>query len=229
MKETIRIVVVDDKSSNRQSIIERVNNIPKLEILFEADNGNSFLNKLRKTPSKELPSIVLMDLDMPIMNGIEAIQLSKKEFPDIKYLVMTIFDDDDKIFEAIIAGANGYLLKEESADVICKSIDEILSYGGAPMSPRIARKALNLLINKNQVKEIPAEPEDEYQLSKREMDILRLLVDGLDYKVVANQLFISPHTVRKHIANIYEKLHVCNKVDAVKIALKKGWFSSFSR
>ena len=84
------------------------------------------------------------------------------------------------------------------------------------------------MISKNQLKEILAEPEDEYQLSKSEMDILRLLVDGLDYKVVANQLFISPHTVRKHIANIYEKLHVCTKVDAVKIALKKGCFSSFS-
>lgn len=226
--EPIRIAIVDDKVSNRKSIIERVNKIPDIKILFEADNGKTFLNKLHQTPIDEHPHLILMDLDMPIMNGIEAIKQCKKEFPDIKYLVMTIFDDDDKIFDAIISGANGYLLKEESSEVIKKSIEEIMSFGGAPMSPRIARKALNLLINKNQTKQTIEEQNENYHLSKREMDILRLLVEGLDYKVVANQLFISPHTVRKHIANIYEKLHVCTKVDAVKIALKNGWFSSFS-
>src|SRR5690606_8402363 len=132
----------------------------------------------------------------------------------------------DKIFEAIKAGASGYLLKDESAQNIARAIHEVLEFGGAPMSPIIARKALNLL-SKAPVKPEPQEGSDEYQLSSREMDILKLMVDGYDYKVVADKLSISPHTVRKHISNIYDKLHVCTKVDAVKIAIRKGWFNSF--
>ena len=138
--------------------------------------------------------------------------------------MVTIFDDDEKIFEAIKAGASGYLLKDESGQVISDAIKELIEFGGAPMSPRIARKALNLLMNASITTD---KKEEQSELSTREMDILKLMVEGCDYKQVADKLNISPHTVRKHIANIYDKLHVCSKVEAVKIAIRKGWFNTF--
>ena len=189
-----------------------------------AVNGDDFLDKMKTCPPEARPQIVLMDIDMPVMDGIETVKRSKQLYPDVQYLMVTIFDDDEKIFEAIKAGASGYLLKDESGQVISDAIKELIEFGGAPMSPRIARKALNLLMNAS----IPTDKKEEQsELSTREMDILKLMVEGCDYKQVAEKLNISPHTVRKHIANIYDKLHVCSKVEAVKIAIRKGWFNTF--
>ena len=219
-----KIAIVDDKQPNRVSLNERISASHAYEVVFMAVNGEDFLERMKACSAEQMPQLILMDIDMPIMDGIEAIRKSKSKYPDLKYLMVTVFDDDDKIFEAIKVGASGYLLKDEPASVISNAIKEVLEFGGAPMSPRIARKAMNMLMNASIEK-----PKDQEanSLSNREMDILKLMVDGYDYKVVADKLFISPHTVRKHIANIYDKLHVCSKVDAVKIALKKGWFNSF--
>jgi DNA-binding NarL/FixJ family response regulator len=225
MIEFTRIAIVDDKQPNRVSLNERVSSAHACEVIFTAVNGDDFLDKMKNCPVESRPELVLMDIDMPIMDGIEAVKRANQLYPNVKYLMVTVFDDDEKIFEAIKAGANGYLLKDESGPVIANAIKEVLEFGGAPMSPRIARKALNLLMNAKIDSKVA--DKDEYELSSREMDILKLMVEGCDYKVVAERLNISPHTVRKHIANIYEKLHVCSKVDAVKIALKKGWFGSF--
>jgi DNA-binding NarL/FixJ family response regulator len=222
----IKIAIVDDKQPNRVSLNERINSVHAFEVVFMAVNGNDFLDKMKSCNRENLPQVVLMDIDMPIMDGIEAVKRGIQLFKDVKYLMVTVFDDDDKIFEAIKAGANGYLLKDESGESIANAIQELIEYGGAPMSPRIARKALNLLMNATNVETLDKK-EDANDLSTREMEILKLMVDGNDYKVVADKLFISPHTVRKHIANIYDKLHVCSKVEAVKIAIKKGWFNTF--
>jgi DNA-binding NarL/FixJ family response regulator len=226
MMHFTKIAIVDDKQPNRVSLNERISAAHEYEVVFMAVNGQDFLDRMKACRAEQMPQLVLMDIDMPIMDGIEAIKQAKKVYPDLKFLMVTVFDDDDKIFEAIKAGASGYLLKDEPSTVIAHSIKEVLEFGGAPMSPRIARKALNLLMNAS-IKQPQAQDEDDNVLSKREMDILKLMVDGCDYKVVAEKLFISPHTVRKHIANIYEKLQVCSKVDAVKIAIKKGWFNTF--
>jgi DNA-binding NarL/FixJ family response regulator len=172
----------------------------------------------REAPNR--PLVVLMDLDMPRMGGIEAIQHGARRYPDTSFLVLTVFDEDEKIFEAIRAGALGYLLKDETLGGITQAIISAVEFGGAPMSPRIARKALQLLSNKMQI----AEPEKPAELSERETEILKNLVDGLDYKAIAELMFISPHTVRKHIANIYDKLHVNNRAQAVGLALRKKWF-----
>ena len=221
-----KVAIVDDKQPNRVSLNERITSAHVYEVVFMAVNGEDFLDKIKSCPKDNRPQIVLMDIDMPIMDGIETVKRASQIYPDIKFIMVTVFDDEEKIFEAIKAGASGYLLKDESALVISEAIKEVLEFGGAPMSPRVARKAMNLLMNAN-VESLPKDTKpDEYKLSDREMDILRLMVDGYDYKVVADKLFISPHTVRKHIANIYEKLHVCSKVDAVKIAIKKGWFNA---
>jgi DNA-binding NarL/FixJ family response regulator len=226
MLDFIRIAIVDDKQPNRVSLSERLSAVHAYELVFMAVNGDDFLDKMKTSQPSARPQIVLMDIDMPIMDGIETVKRSSQLYPEVKFLMVTIFDDDEKIFEAIKAGASGYLLKDETGLAISEAIKEVLEFGGAPMSPRIARKAMNLLMNAS----IPAEKKaeaDQYELSSREMDILKLMVDGCDYKQVADKLNISPHTVRKHIANIYDKLHVCSKVDAVKIALKKGWFNTF--
>jgi len=216
-----KIAIVDDKSQNRLSLAEKINYSGEIEIVFMARNGNDFLDQLKELPPAKHPQLVLMDIDMPEMNGIEAVRNAHNLYENIKYIMLTVFDDDDKLFDAIQAGANGYLLKEERVDRIVNAIKEVIEKQGAPMSPTIARKALNLLMgNKKDSAEAGAV---DTTLSDREMDILKGLVRGLDYKKIAEELFISPFTVRTHITNIYEKLHVSSKVQAVKLAIKNKW------
>lgn len=219
----IRIAIVDDKAGNRNSLAEKMGQLPDFDVCFIADNGAEFLQEMAARPAARQPLVVLMDLDMPVMNGIEAISRAHELYPDVHFLVLTVFDEDDKIFEAIAAGALGYLLKDESLGSLVQAIIQVVEFGGAPMSPRIARKALQLLTKSRQSATVPAS-EVAPELSTRETEILKALVNGLDYKAIAELLFISPHTVRKHIANIYEKLHVTNRAQAVGLALRKRWF-----
>lgn len=220
-----KIAIVDDRRQNIISLSEKINYSGEVEIVFTAQNGSDYLDKMKRQPIDKLPQVVLMDIDMPVMNGIDAVIAGRQLYDEAKYIMLTVFDDDDKIFEAIRAGAGGYLLKEERVDVIMDSIKELLENGGAPMSPRIARKAMNLLMNSNSSSqtEIKKEKSDSAEeLSARETEILKLLVDGYDYKLAAEKLFLSPHTVRKHIANIYSKLHVTSRAQVVKVAIKQG-------
>ncbi|MEI7801116.1 MAG: response regulator transcription factor [Bacteroidota bacterium] len=220
-----RIAIVDDRRQNIISLSEKINYSGEVEIVFTAQNGSDYLDKMKRQPKDKLPQVVLMDIDMPVMNGIDAVIAGRQLYDEVKYIMLTVFDDDDKIFEAIRAGAGGYLLKEERVDVIIDSIKELLESGGAPMSPRIARKAMNLLMNSNSStqSEIKKEKSDSTEeLSERETEILKLLVDGYDHKLAAEKLFLSPHTVRKHIANIYAKLHVTSRAQVVKVAMKQG-------
>jgi DNA-binding NarL/FixJ family response regulator len=165
------------------------------------------------------PDVVLMDIDMPIMNGIDAVREGKLRFPKTKYLMLTIFDEDEKIFNAIKAGADGYLLKDEPIEKIKEAIDNLLNDEGAPMSPSIARKVLNLLSNAEQKpgKTKNNHAENEYNLTSRETDILTLLVEGLEYKEIAHRLGLSPNTVRNNITKIYRKLHVSSRMQAAKV------------
>ncbi|MFN4300012.1 MAG: response regulator [Thermaurantimonas sp.] len=212
----IKLALVDDKRINIQSLIDRIRHSPDFKIVFTASDGEDFLEKCKQ--SKELPDVVFMDIDMPIMNGIEAVSIASELFPSIKFIMLTVFDDDDKIFEAIKSGAVGYLLKEESADKLIQHVRDVVEFGVVPMSPRIARKTLQLL-SRAQVELVKNKEE---VLSEREVDILRHLINGLDYRQISERLFISPNTVRTHISNIYKKLHVNNKAQAIKMAYKKG-------
>ncbi len=215
----IKIAIVDDKQANRISLAEKLQYDKEIVVLFEASHGKDFLEKMQERKSN-IPDIVLMDIDMPVMNGIDTVSVASEVYPDTKFLMFTVFDDDTKVFEAIKSGAIGYLLKDEKVDVVIEAIHQIITYGGSPMSPSIARKALKLLMNSesnNQAKEAST-------LSEREMDILKALVEGCDHKEAAEKLFTSPHTVRTHISNIYQKLHVKNRAQAVKLAIKKRWF-----
>ncbi len=213
----IRIAIVDDKQPNRLSLAEKLESKADITVLFTAINGLHFLEEMKSRV--EHPDVILMDIDMPEMDGVEAVRAGVQLYGSAKFIMLTVFDDDNKVFEAIQAGAIGYLLKDEKTEIIEDAIRQVIEYGGSPMSPRIARKALNLLMNAKV--ELPKKKDSV--LSDREMEILKGLVDGLDYRAVAEKLFISPLTVRTHITNIYRKLHVTSKTQAVKLAIKNRW------
>lgn len=214
----VHIAIVDDKQPNRVSLSEKITYANDVVVDFMAANGEDFLDQMKLAKIK--PNVVLMDIDMPVMNGIKAVNTATELYPNTQFIMLTVFDDDEKIFDAIKAGAIGYLLKDESIDKIVTSIKEVIEFGGSPMSPRIARKALQLLMQGK----VEEKKNEDTILSEREKEILKGLVQGLDYKGVADKLFISPHTVRTHITNIYKKLHVSSKTQAVMLAVKNKWF-----
>ncbi len=219
---SIRIAIADDKQINRTTVKEKILPYPEMELVLEAKNGYDFLEQLKHLPVDRRPQVVLMDLEMPVMEGIQAISLASAAYPDIKFIVLTVFEENEKIFEAIKAGAGGYLLKDDSAVNIIDAITNVVEYNGIPMSPAIARKTMELL------KQAPApvaseKIETESILTDREMEILKEMVTGKNYKAIGEKLFISPLTVRKHTANIYEKLHVNSRAQIINLAHKNKW------
>jgi DNA-binding NarL/FixJ family response regulator len=222
--EKIRIGITDDKAVNRNNIAEKIQKFPELETCFIAVNGNDCLEQLKGLPLSKMPQVLFMDIEMPEMDGIQAISIAKLLYPQIFFIVLTIFDDDDKIFEAIRAGAHGYLLKDENATGLYNAIISVMENGGAPMSPAIARKALQLLSQASV--HIPEKKPVDYTisflLSAREKEVLQHTVNGHDAKRIAEITGISVLTVRKHIANIYQKLHVNSKAQAMRVAYDKG-------
>lgn len=216
-----RIAIVDDKILNRTVLKEKLSVFSELEVTLEADQGEDFLRQLKERPVTERPHVVLMDLEMPGMNGIQTIAIATPGYPEVRFIVLTVFEDNDKIFEAIKAGAHGYLLKEENGARIAEAIAQVLEFDGMPMSPVIARKAIEML--KNGTHQKRDEPMTSTLLSDRELDILKELATGKSYKAIGDSLFISPLTVRKHVSNIYTKLHVDSRVQMLNVAKKNNW------
>ncbi len=208
----IKIAVAEDNSFLAKSIEEKCSFFNDLKLKFIGINGQHLIELLTTDHNVD---VILMDIEMPQMNGIEATLHVKTKYPQIKVIMLTVFDDEENIFKAIQAGADGYLLKDESAGVLHKGILEIME-GGAPMSPPIALKALKLLRNPLTLKHKPTE--QDYNLTKREVEVLEQLAKGRNYGQIAQNLTISEGTVRKHIENTYKKLQVHNKMEAVAIA-----------
>ncbi len=212
----IRIAIAEDNLFLAKSIQEKLSLYPdELKFVFHSLNGQLLLNKLEENPKID---VVLMDIQMPELDGVETTRVIHSKFPHIKVVMLTVLDDEESIFNAILAGANGYLMKEENPKMIYESILEIVN-GGAPMSPNIALKALKLLRNPL-VENTENSTQEKPELSLREIDVLSLLSKGFDYKKIAENLYISPSTVRKHIENIYTKLQAHNKVEAIQIGIK---------
>ena len=221
----VSIAFAEDNVVNRNTFMQKVQHHADVSVMFAAVDGNDFLSQLKGLTLSQHPQVVFMDLEMPELDGIQTIQIAKALYPNIHYIVLTVFDDEEKIFEAIRAGAGGYLLKDESADAIRNAISSVLDYGGAPMSPAIARKAMNLL-GRSQIADRPADNSNEVDtmLSAREKEILQHTIRGLDAKRIAETLNISVLTVRKHIANIYQRLHVNSKAQIMHLAHERKWF-----
>ena len=208
----IRIAIADDNHFLVQAIQEKLSFFQDLSVRFTAFNGKDLLEKHLSNHNID---IVLMDIEMPVMNGIEATALLKSRYPQIKIIMLTVFDNDENIFNSIKAGADGYLLKEVNPKDLHQGIIETLN-GGAAMHPSIALKTLRLLRSPRDFEN--KESTEIIKLSPREIEVLEQLGKGLNYNIIAQNLFLSPSTVRKHIENIYIKLQVHNKLEAVQKA-----------
>ena len=211
----IKIAIAEDNGFLAQSVQEKISFFDDLKFKYRGVNGNDFIGKLTQDHNVD---VILMDIQMPEMNGIKTTEYVKSKFPHIKILMLTVFDDDENIFKSIQAGADGYLLKETNPQDLHKAILDVLD-GGAAMTPSVALKALNILRHPEKL-EVDNSEVEKITLSKRETDVLEQLAKGLNYQQIAENLFISPSTVRKHIENIYKKLHVHNKMEAVQKAMK---------
>ena len=207
---TITVCIVDDNKDIRSALEQIIIMSDGYRLLGSFSSAEEAIEKI---PALS-PQVVLMDINLGGMSGIECVRQLKPMHPDILYMMCTVYEEDEKIFEALSAGANGYILKKTAPGKLLEAIKE-LNEGGAPMSSQIARKVVAAFRGKT-VAEGPVQEEKSINiLSGREKEILEHLSKGLLYKEIANNLFISPETVRKHVYHIYEKLHVNNRVEAV--------------
>jgi DNA-binding NarL/FixJ family response regulator len=220
--DKIRIALAEDNAVSRKSFLEKALVIPEWQVVFTATNGDECVEMLAALKEEFLPQVVFMDIEMPGMNGISTIAVARALYPAVLFVALTVFDEEDKIFEAIRAGASGYLLKHEGHEMLRDAVTSLLECGGAPMSPAIARKTLALLSKIPPVNQTPETPLPGH-LTQREKEILQYTVNGWDAKRVAAKLDISTLTVRKHIANIYQKLHVQSKAEIISMAHKNNW------
>ncbi|MEP7317427.1 MAG: response regulator transcription factor [Panacibacter sp.] len=207
--QQIKVAIFEDNKPRREL----------LKMLLDTSDGfvctGAFENcqNILRNIIGSLPDVILMDIDMPGVNGIEGLRIVRSQFPGIKVLMQTIFEEEEKIFDAILAGADGYILKKTPPLKLLDAMREVMD-GGAPMTPTVARQVLQLFNNKH-YKNTP----DHFDLTEREHEILKLLVKGLSYKMIAAECNISYATVNSHISHIYEKLHVSNAAEAVAKAI----------
>ena len=207
----VNICLFDDNAQIIESITTLFSLVDDIKIVASFNNPENAIDKIAKCAA----NMVIMDIDMPRMNGIEGIKQLRKTYKDLPVIMFTVFEDEDKIFDAICAGANGYLLKNTEPTKLIDAVNEVM-IGGSPMSPGIARKVLNKFQQINQTTATI-----DYELTTREREILRLLTNGLSYKMIAAECSISFETVRTHIKNIYSKLHVASMTEAVAKALNE--------
>ncbi len=212
----IKLALAEDNSFSLKALEEKLTAFDDISIVFKAKHGLEAIEYLEKDAHIDL---LLMDIEMPAMNGVEATALIKQKFPTIKIVMITIYDDDDYIFNAIKAGADGYILKETKAEKIYETIQDTLA-GGAVMSPSVAMKALQHL--KNPLPAASVQTAATVMLSDRETEILEHISKGSTNKNIAEHLTISPFTVKRHIENIYKKLQARNRIELVDKARRKG-------
>lgn len=208
----IKLAIVDDNVFLQKAVAEKLSFFDDLACRFTSDNGRDLLEKLDANHNLDL---ILMDIEMPVTNGIEATALVKQKYPHIKIIMLTIFDNDENIFRSIKAGADGYLLKEVNAKDLHQGILETLN-GGATMTPSIALKTLKLF--RNPIVFESSQQLEQISLTARETEVLEQLSKGLKYNNIADNLILSVGTIRKHIENIYTKLQVHNKIEAIQKA-----------
>lgn len=205
----IRVLIFEDNMSLRNSLYQLVNGSAGFKCVGAFENCSQLLKNVQDTE----PDVVLMDIQMPGINGIEAVKMLHEKYPHLKIMMQTIFEDREKIFQSIYAGASGYILKNTSPSRFLEFIKETYE-GGAPMSPTVAAKVLQMITQHD------SPGVEDFNLSDREKEVLSFLVKGMSYRLIGETCFISIDTVRAHIRNIYEKLHVHSKAEAVATAIK---------
>ncbi len=208
----LRVAVFDDHAKRLDGLRMLIDSTDDLECVGVFADCREVVRHVMECK----PDVVLMDIDMPHVDGLQGVTLLRKQFKDLKILMQTVFEDNEKIFAAIVAGADGYLLKQTAPSELLEAIVEVTK-GGAPMTPAIARKVLQLCA----LRSGPSRPND-FDLTERETEILKLLVDGFSYKSIAAKCNISHGTVNTHISHIYEKLQVNSMASAVSLALREG-------
>lgn len=204
----IPVAIVEDNNDIRLALEQIIEMSDTCELAGSCVNGEEALIKLPEF----YPQVVLMDISLGGITGIEVVKKLKAEHPEILFMMCTIYEDDEQLFEALSAGASGYILKKTPPGKLLEAIGELVE-GGAPMSSQIARKVVAAFQNKKN--DVPGGGTELEVLSKREKEILEMIAKGLLYKEIADALFISTETVRKHVKHIYDKLHVDNRVEAV--------------
>ncbi|HUP14224.1 MAG TPA: response regulator transcription factor [Niastella sp.] len=208
-----KVLIYEDNPQLREGLSILINGSMGFEVLAAFKNCNNVVDEV----AAFTPDVVLMDIDMPGTNGLEGLKLIRAQNTEVKVLMLTVFDDNKNVFEAIKSGANGYILKKTQPAKLLESIEEAHS-GGAPMTANIATQVLKMFA------QIQHPVHEEYNLSEREKAVLQLLVNGYSYKMIAAEMFIAIDTVRSHIKKVYEKLHVNSKSEAVAKAFKNNMF-----
>lgn len=206
----IKVTIFEDNTNLRRGLTTLINGSDGFECAGAFGNCDNLIKNITNTK----PDVVLMDIEMPGMDGLEAVKMLKPQFPGLKILMETIFEDDEKVFRSICNGAEGYILKNTPPSQILEAIREIYE-GGAPMTPSIASKVLAMFKSGTSFTK-----DESYNLTDREMEVLKYLVDGMSYKSVADKCFVSLDTVSSHVKNIYKKLQVHSKSEAVAKAIK---------
>ncbi len=211
---TVQVWLVEDHEDCRRAVARAINRASALRCPRAFSTCEEALAALEREPA---PEVILLDVGLPGMNGIEGIREIKRRAPSVQVLMLTVYDDHQKVFDAICAGASGYLLKTDDDEGIVGAIQEVLR-GGAPINPRVARLVLNMFTR------LAVPPRHDYGLSGREKEILEGIVQGLLKKEIADRLGLSYHTVDNHLRSIYEKLHVHSRSGAVAKALSERLF-----
>lgn len=220
----IKLAVVEDTPSLRKRIEELFAFFKDIKLVASYASGEAAIDGIRRLPPSKLPHVILMDIMLPNISGIETTIAIKELFPEIEIMMITVFEDEQKIFQSIQAGASGYLLKDDAPDKIVEAVRELVK-GGAPMSRSVAKKMLDFTRDQIEIASPMAMEKlstADFALSERERELLSGLVQGGTYTTLAKQFSISPLTVKTHIKHIYKKLHVHSRSNAVRVALEKN-------
>lgn len=219
-KPALKVSIVEDHDIFRRRLVELLQFYPELEVVLVAESAEIFVQKLNRAEEENRPEVILMDIELPGISGIEATFQLKQDWPDIEVIMFTVFEDDERIFESINVGASGYLLKDTAIEEVVKSIKEIHA-GGSPISPSIAKKVLDMVKNPG-IYQAERKEEVPFDLSPAELKILEQVIAGKTNKQIAEDVFLSPWTVKTHIKNIYKKMHVNSRAAAVRLAIKRN-------
>ncbi|MCA0267780.1 MAG: response regulator transcription factor [Bacteroidetes bacterium] len=210
----LRVAIAEDHSPTRHRLIEAIHATEGMTVVASAPDGLAFLRALENLPASDRPQVAIVDVEMPGPTGIEVTGELRARYPHLGVLIFTVFEDGDRLFAAIEAGASGYLLKDQPMAEVIEAVKE-LHAGGSPLSPPMARRLLDRIRR-------PPTSEAMLDLTEREVETLRGIVDGLSNVEIAERLFVSPSTVKTHVKHIYEKLHVSSRAEATRRALREG-------